>query len=834
MQDFIKKYKKHFIILGLIVLLTAAFVPRNLDIKPLSKVFRGYFQGKVPVQNDIVQYNGASREVSEYLVKEDRTILWTNALFCGMPAQSISNPTKPIWIRHLLFPTEPAVWSKIFLYVICAFVMLISFKVRPWLALVGAIGIGFATENFTVIAVGHNTKAIAIAYLPLIIAGVQYLFRKKHLLGLSLLSVGLGLQLYITHPQITYYSAFMVVLFFVFQLVKSIRNKEIKDFMVAAGLGLLGATMALGANSLNLLMLNEYAKESIRGASALTITKDQAKLSEDGQSGLTEDYVFSYSNGWTDIGATFIPNYSGGDSDKVGLYYGLIGSTSGPKYIGATMFLLMILGLVLVKGPLKWWLVSVMLLAIVLSMGNNYFAWFNKFMYDYFPMYNKFRAPSMMMVLVQVSAGLLGILGVEQLLSNVKRKELNFKHLTYAAGTAVGLVLLLAFTGTLFNDFESTPKYDNSGQVVYDSDTRYAQYILQQQGRQPDAQSIASVKSQLVDNRLEEAKSDGSRSLFLMLAVLLVLWLVYKDKIQPKYAILCLGLLVTLDLWTVGKRYLDDKKFEKPTPQQSTFEPYQADLAIQQDKSYYRVLDLTESTLNSNRCAFFHYSVGGYSAAKIRRFQDLWDWYLIDQLGEGKVQDNNILNMLNMKYFIYPNQQQQGGQPLYATSPTALGNAWVLRDVRVVPNADSAILALGTLDTRTSGIVEADQASLISTVTAVDTNATVKLLSYHPEKLEYEYNSATESNVAFSDIYYAKGWHAFIDGEEVDHFRLNYVLRGLKVPAGKHAITFEYDPATYKLGKTLSATFGSLIYLLVALTLFFGIKNEFLTPKKEE
>jgi len=834
MQDFVKKYKSYFIILGLIILVTGAFVPRNLDIKPLSKVFKGYFQGKVPVQHDIVEYQGASREVSDYIESEDRTILWTNALFCGMPAQVISNPTKPILIRHLLFPTKPGVWSKIFLYVFCAFIMLLSFKVRPWLALVGAIGIGFATENFTIIAVGHNTKSIATAYLPLIIAGVQYLFRKKHLLGLTILSVGLGLQVYINHVQITYYAGFMVVLFFVFQLVNSIKKNEIKDFIVASSLALLGVVLALGANSLNILMLNEYAKESIRGASALTVSKDNVAVSEDGQSGLTEDYVFSYSNGWSDIIATFIPNYSGGDSDKLGLYYGEIGSTSGPKYIGATIFVLMILGLVLVKGPKKWWLVTVMLLTIVLSMGSNHFAWFNRFMFDYFPLYNKFRAPSMMMVLVQVSAGLLGILGVEQLLNNIKNKELNLKHLTYAAGAAVGLVFILTYSGTLLNDFESTPKYDEkTGQIAYDSDTRYAQYILNQQGRQPDAQAVAGVKEQLVDNRIQEMKKDGNKSLFFIIAVLLVLWLVYKQKMQTKYALLCLGLLVTLDLWTVGKRYLDDKKFEKPKAREATYLPYQADLAIQEDKSYYRVLDLTENTLSSNRCAFFHNSIGGYSAAKIRRFQDVWDWYLIEQLGQGKVQNNAILDMLNMKYFIYPNQTDQRGQPMYSTSNTALGNAWILRDVKVVPNADSAIIALGTLNTKTSGIVEKDQADLISTSVAVDSNASVVLMSYHPEKLEYTYNSAIESNVAFSEIYYAQGWHAYIDNQEVDHFRLNYILRGLKVPAGKHAITFKYAPATYALGTTLSATFGALIYILLAITIFFGIKNEFFNHKKE-
>ena len=786
------------------------------------------FKGKQPKQSDVVEYKGASREIKQYKETEDRQILWTNALFSGMPTYAVSNIYSP-FLQKLRFPIGPSIWMQLFWYVLCAFIMLISFGVRPWLAFLGAIGIGFATENLTIIAVGHNTKAAAIGYLPLVIAGCQYLFRKKYLLGLTILVVGLGLQILMNHIQIAYYGGFMVVFFFIFQFVKHITEKKLNEFFKVALIAIVGAGIALGANSLSIMLLQEYAKDSIRGESALTITKSD-KVNEDAKNGLTKDYVFSYSMGWSDYAATIIPNYSGGDSDKLGLYYGQIGSTSGPKYIGITLFMLFLLGLVVIKGPIKWWVLTTIGITIILSMGGNNFVGFNTWMYENFPLYNKFRSPSMMIVLVQISVGLLGILAVEKLLTNPK--DIDQKQLMIAGGSGILLIILLSFTGTMFNDFQSTPKYDDTGKMVYDSDTRYAQNIIQSRGGKPNPQAIESVKSQIVDRRLEEMSSDGSRSLLLALLVLVIIWLAYKQKLEPKYAVLILGILVTIDMWTVGKRYLDQKKFEKKRNIAQPFTPYSADLAIKQDKSYFRVLDLTGSPLNSNRCSYFHNSIGGYSAVKIRRYQDLWDWHLLDQLGQGQVQNNQILNMLNMKYFIYPNRQQQGAQPLYAPSPTALGNAWILNNVSVVDNADSAILALKTLQTATNGVVEKIHADLISTNTVIDSSASVKLLSYHPEKLEYEYNSSTESNVAFSEVYYDKGWNAYIDGEPVDHYRLNYILRGLKVPAGKHQIVFEFKPATYALGKTLSTSFGSIIYILIALSLFFWIKKEFVTPKE--
>lgn len=821
MKLFFQKYKSHLLILILIALITGAFVPSS-------------FEGKNPIQSDIVQYKGASREYREYLQRDGDRILWTNALFAGMPTYVISSLQSTVLMQPLAKPTLPKIWSYIFKYVLFTFILLIAFEVRPWLALVGAIGIGFATENLTILEVGHLTKSLAIGYLPLILAGCQFLFRKKYLLGLAILSTGMGLQVLANHVQITYYGGFMVVLFFVFQLINHLRQKRLKDFALVAVLAAAGAGIGLGANSLNLLLLQEYAAESIRGESELTMAKPGSKPNADNASnGLTKDYVFSYSTGWSDIAAAVIPNYSGGDSDKLGLYYGEIGSTSGPKYIGATLFILMLLGLVLVKGLQKWWLVSTLLLTLVLSMGGNHFVGINTLMYDYFPLYNKFRAPSMMLVLMQLSVGLLAILGLEQLFRKPELINEQKKNIRIAAVSGIAFVLLLTFTGTLFNDFNSTPQENEQGQIVYDSDTEYAKNVIRRQGAEPDQINIDRFKTQLSDMRIEAMKKDGYRSLFFILAVLVVLWLMTSSKLDKKYAIVLLGLLITADLWFIGKRYLNDDNFKKAQTLEQPFAPYKADLAIQQDTSYYRVLDLTQSTLTSNRCANFHNSIGGYSAAKIRRFQDLWDWHLIDDLRNGNLQNNPIFNMLNMKYFIYPNQQQQGAEPQYAQNTNALGNAWIVTDVEVVPNADSALLKINKIDSRTLAVVEQEYADKIAINTQVDSAATVTLDSYHPEKLLYTYSSSVESNVVFSEIFYNKGWNAYIDNEPVDHYRVNYVLRGLKVPAGKHSISFIFEPSTYALGSALALSFGSVIYLLIGLSLFFWIKNEIPLKQKK-
>jgi hypothetical protein len=511
MKELLLKNKIHLYILGIIMVLSAAYVPDA-------------FEGKQLQQSDITQYKGAASELDNYREKKDEIILWTNSQFCGMPTYLISGLSGHVILKHLRYPRNPQPWEKIFLYLFCGYIMFISFGARPWVALIGAIGLGLATENLIILTVGHKTKAMAIGYLPLIIAGANYLFKKRYLLGLNLFAIGLGLQILVNHLQITYYTGILVGLYFLFKFIKVIQEKTYKDYAITLALSLLGLGLAVGANSLPLLLTNEYSKHTIRSKTELTLTKEngEIKTPEKISTGLTSDYAFAYSTGWTDMIATFIPNYSGGDSDRLGLYYGDIGSTSGPKYMGAVFFLLAIIGFVFYKGIEKWWLLVGILLTMILSMGGNHFVGFNQWVFDTIPLYNKFRAPSMMMVLMQVCVGILAVLGIEAILNANPKDPETLKKLKYSGiGVGAFLVIVVFFSG-IFNDFNSNPKYDsNTGQVVYDSDARYAQMIIQRSGQQPTQQAIDRVKDNLAEQRMKEMKKDGYRTFFFVIAAFL-------------------------------------------------------------------------------------------------------------------------------------------------------------------------------------------------------------------------------------------------------------------------------------------------------------------------
>lgn len=823
MKEILNRYKIHLYILGLILLISAAFVPEAI-------------KGKVLQQSDITHYKGAASEITQYRDNANERIIWTNSQFGGMPTYLISGLASKVPLIHLRQPKTPLTWEKIFLYLFCGYIMLISFGVRPWLALVGAIGIAFATENITIISVGHNTKSIAIAYLPLVVAGVQYLFKKRHLLGLALLSAGLGLQILSNHLQITYYGGILILIYFIFQLIAHIREKKLKDFFIASAFSVFGLILAVGANSLPLMLTNEYSAYTMRGDNELTLKKENGKVTEitSVNSGLPKSYTFSYSFGWTDVPALIIPNYSGGDSDKLGLYYGDIGSTSGPKYIGAGMFVLMVIGFFVLTGPIRWWLLSTILLTIPLTMGQNHFVWLNDFFYDYVPLYNKFRSPSMMIVLVQISGGILAMVGLEKLFSLPKNDPIVLKKIKYAGFGTLGVVIILTFFSSMFNDFNSNPKYDEvTGQIAYDSDTRYAQQLAERQGGKATQAQIDSFKSQLSESRIDLMKKDGQRSIFFMALIFLMVWLYYKGKIDVKYTILIIGILITLDMWTVGKRYMSDKDFKKKSRVANAVLPTETDRIIMQDKSHHRVLDLTVNPMNSSVPCYFHKNIGGYSAVKMRRYQDIWTWYLNDDLYNGRVNDNGLINMLNTKYIIYPNRQQQGSAPLYFVNQGALGNAWFVPDYKIVENADSAVVNLDGLDPQNMAIIEGKYESMITKVPTFDSSASIKLTNYHPEKMTYESNSSTGGLAIFSEIYYDKGWNAYIDNTEVEHVCANYILRGLQIPSGKHTVEFRFEPKTYALGSMLSNVFSGIIFLLIIAGLGLWVKSNFISSSEE-
>lgn len=806
MKSLLEKYKVHLFVFLAIVAVSFAYVPDVLE-------------GKVLAQGDITQYKGAAAEIMEYDQEKGERILWTNSQFSGMPTYQISGVAGENPLQYLRIPKRPFTWEKLFLMLFSGYMMFVAFKVRPWLAFIGAIATTFVTGNMTVIEAGHNTQALAIAYLPLIIAGVQYLFRKKWLLGVNLVTIGMALQLVMNHVQITYYTGIIIGLWMIYQLYNHIKKKELSHYLKVSGIALAGVIVALGANSLNLMLSREYVKDTIRGKSEITINPDGSEKTAPPSEGLDIDYAFQWSNGWDDILAMFIPNYAGGGANT-GLYYGAMPFTSGPQYMGIAILFLCVLGFLAMKGYKRWWLLTAILLAIALSLGKNSFVWLNQFFFEHVPFYNIFRAPTMALTIVQICVPLMAILGLNELMSN-EDTTARIKHLKQA-GIGVGsFLLILTFFSGAFNDFRTPRIVDNTtGQVLNDRDqTTFQRY--KQQGYNINEQQFYS---QMVEQRKELMKKDAYRSLFFAAAMFIALWFYFKGNLKQNIALVIIGALILVDYWGVDKRYLSSDNFKSKRQLENEITPNQADLAIMQDTAYYRVLDLLQSPMQSARASYFHHSIGGYNAAKLRRYQEFFDWYVSQDIMKNNFLNSNALNMLNMKYLIYPNQDNQ---PVYAINQNAFGNAWFVQNIEVVADANAALSKYKDIDPLSTAIIEDKDASVLSSKTFTpDSNARVQITSYHPEELKYQFSSTENAFVVFSEIYYENGWNAYIDGNKVDHVQVDYILRGLEVPSGKHEIVFKFEPLTYQRGKTISLASNGVIYLLLIASLALGIRSE--------
>ena len=801
MKQFFERYKTHLIILLSIIVISFAYVPDVLD-------------GKVLSQSDITQYKGAAKEFNEYGKKGER-ILWTNSQFSGMPTYQISGVAGENPLQYLRLPKRPLTWEKLFLMLFCGYIMFISFRIKPWLAFIGAIATTFVTGNMTVIEAGHNTQALAIAYLPLIIAGMQYLFRKRYLLGFNLVAVGMALQLVMNHVQITYYTGIIIVIWMIFQLYEHIKSKNLKHYLIVSGLALGGVILALGANSLNLMLTQEYVKDTIRGKSEITITQD-GKLSEEPPSdGLARWYAFQWSNGWDDLAAMVIPNYAGGGANT-GLYYGALPFTSGPQYMGASVIFLALFAFLLMSSYKRWWLLAAILLAIALSMGKNNFVWLNDFFFNHVPFYNKFRAPTMALTIVQICLPIMAIIGLNKFLNGEQTEEVK-KKLKYAGIGMGAFLLILVFFSGIFNDYRTPRTIDPiSGQVVDDRD----QDLIDRYKLSPE-----QFEQNVVQERIKLLKNDGYRSLFFFAIIFGILWFYHKGKLKLNVSLILIGAFILIDFWSVDKRYLSSENFKTKRQIDNEVPPTQADLAIMQDQSHYRVLDLLQNPMSNTRASHFHKSIGGYNAAKLRRYQEFFDWYVSKDLQSGNVMNSKYLNMLNMKYVIY--SAKQGGEALYTINPGAYGNAWFVPNIKMVANADSAILALANFDPTQTAIVEEKHKDVITSMQfPTDSNATIELVSYHPEEMKYKSKSNVDGFGVFSEVYYDKGWNAYIDNEKVAYAQVDFILRGLNIPKGEHEIVFKFEPETYKKGKTISLASNGIIYLILIVSLALGIRNE--------
>jgi len=805
-----KKFSPHLIVILLFVGISFTY-------------FSPVLQGKLLNMADITHWKGMSKEVTDFREATGEEALWTNSMFSGMPAYQISTRSNGNLIQHIskiikLGIPRPA--NLLFLYLLGFYLLLLSLKVDYRISAVGAIAFSFSSYFFIIIMAGHMTKAHAIAYVPMVVASVLYTYRGRMFLGGVLTALTVALQVYANHLQITYYLVLMLILIGLVQFIKDFKAKNLIDFSKRSGVLILAALLASATAVTRLSTTMEYGAESTRGKSELTTNLDNKT------SGLDKDYATSWSYGIAETFTLLIPNFYGGASQgelttdsetyqaikrapnakqlikQLPLYWGNQPFTSGPTYAGSIVMFLFIFGLLFVKSEMRVWILLATIMSIMLAWGKNFMPLTDLFL-DYFPGYNKFRAVSMILVIAEFTLPLLGFVALNKFLSEkdedyetdsnlkdvktqevshflVKRKKLRSLNLAfYIVG---GLTLIFALIPTLFFDFVG-------GQDA----------TLAKNGWPIDA---------LQADRAGLLSADAWRSFTFITLTFGVMWMFLKNKISSKYVIFIVGVLVLADMWTVNKRYLNDDNF---TRKRNVEVPYQATAADQQilrdTDPNFRVFNQSVSTFNDASTSYFHKSVGGYHGAKLKRYQELIE----NHIAKGNMA---VLNMLNTKYIITPTGQAQ-------QNPGAMGNAWFVNEINIVANADAEIAALDGFYPANSAIVDTSFSEQM--ILGLDnTGASIILTEYKPNYLKYNSTTTKEGIAIFSEIYYDKGWNAFIDGELKPHFRANYVLRGMQVPSGNHVIEFKFEPAAYLVSEKIALASSVVLLLLLV---FVSVKE---------
>ena len=800
--------------------------------------FPADIEGRILYRHDASAGRGAGQEGIEYLQKTGERSRWTNALFGGMPTYQMAPSygstdllTKVVNAYHLWLPEN--VWY-VFAYLLGFYILLRAFDFRQHLAALGSIIWAFSTYFLIIIAAGHIWKVWALAYLPPMIAGVVLAYRGKYLWGLLLTAVFTAFEINANHVQMTYYYLFIILAMVIAWLVEAVREKQLARFFKATAVCLVGAAIGVCINLSNLYHTWQYSKESMRGKSELVKQNSSNQTS----SGLERDYITQWSYGIGETWTLLIPNTKGGASmplsqsetamkhaendflpiyQQIGQYWGEQPGTSGPVYVGAFVMMLFILGLFIVKGPMKWALLVATILSILLSWGKNFMG-FTDFFIDYVPMYAKFRTVASILVIAEFTIPLLAMLALKELLSGEIKKEKLKVPLIASFVLTGGIALLFSLMPSMFFDsFISTSE-------MHAIQSLPAEYI------QP-------LVANLTEMRQAVFTADSWRSFYIILAGTGVLLAFIYGKLKKEYAIGIIVVLCLVDLWTVNKRYLNDEMFvpksEREAPQQKT----QTDELILRDQNLdYRVLNLASNTFNENETSYYHKSVGGYHAAKLRRYQEMIEAYInpemqalfkgVSEAGGDMTQLNGdsicpVLNMLNTRYFILP---LQGGQTVPIQNPYAYGNAWFVDKLNYVNNANEEIAAVGKIDLRHQAVADAKFKEQLGEAAVQDTASVVTITSYEPNRLTYDVNSGKGGVLVFSEIYYP-GWEAKVDGQPVELGRVDYILRALNVQPGKHQVELSFFPKSVNLTETIAYIAYVLLILLVAAGVFLEWKR---------
>ena len=817
-------------------------IPDVIAIVLFAVISFAYFcpavtEGRILSQHDSVAGIGAGQEGKEYYERTGERTRWTNSIFGGMPTYQMSpsydstDLLKGVEkLYHLYLPTY--VWL-VFVMLLGFYILLRAFDFKVWMAGLGAIVWAFSSYFFIIIAAGHIWKFITLAYIPPTIAGMVLCYRGKHLLGALVTALFVALQISSNHVQMTYYFLFVMFFMAIAYGVQAYQQKRFAAFWKSTGVLALAGILGICVNLSNLYHTYEYSKESMRGKSELV--KDNP-TNQTG-SGLERDYITQWSYG---IGETFsllVPNVKGGASvplaanekamekanpmygsiySQLGQYWGEQPGTSGPVYVGAFVMFLFVLGLFIVKGPMKWALLAATILSILLSWGKNLMG-FTDFFIDYMPMYNKFRAVSSILVIAEFTIPLLAMLALKEVVAAPQLLKERKKDFLVSFALTGGLAFLFAVMPKVF--FSS---------YVSSMEMHALQGIPTEQ--------LVPLLANLEEVRISLFTSDAWRSFFIILLGTVGVWMYGLGKLKETTLVGALALLCLFDMWDVNKRYLYDEQFVEELVQTRSFQQTETDQLILQDEALeYRVLNLASNTFNENNTAYWHKSVGGYHAAKLRRYQEMIEEHISAEMNglfkavaeaEGDMERLNpaefpVLNMLNTRYFIFP---LQGGKTAPLLNPFALGNAWFVQDVQYVDNANEEIEAIHGINPKHTAIVDKRFEPMVQPIVS-DASAKIQLVAYEPNYLKYEVESDKGGTVVFSEIYYP-GWQSMIDGKEVPHGRANYILRAMNVPAGKHVIEFRFDPKSLHVTETIAFVSIGLLVLLACVVVWMGVKKK--------
>lgn len=835
-QNWLKPLLPHIIAVLALLILAVLYCKPALDGKKLS-------------QSDNVLWQATAKESLDYKAKHGITPLWTTSMFGGMPTYQLSMETPHQFggiIPSILQLGLPKPVNMLFLSALCFYILCVVLGANPIVSFAGAVAYTYASYSSIIIATGHDTKMMALSYMPAVIAGIIMITRKQYLLGTGITALFTTYLVASNHLQMTYYFFLLLGVIGIAYLVYCIRQKEIRHLLITAGLIIAAIGFGVGANAVTLWTTYEYSKESIRGGkSELTALTDQAQQQKT-SGGLDKDYAFQWSYGKLETLTMLAPNVYGGSSNSrelgtgsafykeltgigvpavqaeqqlrlVPMYWGdqsaYVG-TSGPVYMGAVICLLAVLGLFLIRGWHKWWLAGVTVLGIFMAWGSN-LQGFNYFLFDHLPFYNKFRAPSQALVLPQLTFAILAVMGLNELINGKIPKPELFKKLKWT-GMIIGglLVLLFLMSGTLsFTNATNNPEKPGGDDIVR------AQYTQMLQGNTAVADNIMKA---LREDRATLYRNDVLRSLVFAGLVFGLLWFFLKGKLNARMLAGGVVLLTLFDLLQVDRRYLNSDNFMDEASYGNPFQPTTADQQILQDKDpYYRVYNLTASPFDGQGAltSYFHKSIGGYHAAKLQLYQDLI---------ERQISRNNIrvLNMLNTKYVI---QRGPDGQPVAQRNPDAMGNAWFVKHIQWVPNADAEMKALDNLNPKDTVVIDERYKPDVQGTPVYDSAAAIRLVANNLNTISYESNAAGQQFAVFSEVYYSQGWNAFIDGKPAPYCRVDYALRGMLVPAGKHTIEFRFEPTSYYAGVKISL----FSYIAVLIMLIGGIVMNVRQKKKE-